>query len=182
MQNRAQTVRDRVIGYRANPDLPREQAAARISAYVYGNILIFATLVPFTADDVEHGHAIYPVLGVAVSTYLAHVFADLIGESVRHERPLTRPDVLHELRDAVPILTSAGVPVLLLLLGRLGVLAPTGALIAAEAFLFVRMAIFGLLLDRLHATERASFRTVFVGVAVAVVAAAISLVKVLLAH
>lgn len=118
MQDRS--LRERIVRYRADLTLPREQAAVRSSAYVYGNIIVFATTVPLAAAELRHGHGALLVLGVAAFTYLAHVFAEVIGHNVRSEQPLTRAELWHELRDSLPVLTSGMVPAALLLAGGLG--------------------------------------------------------------
>ncbi|GLY07776.1 hypothetical protein [Actinoplanes sp. NBRC 101535] len=161
--------------------MPREQAATRISAYVYGNIITFATLVPLTGDDLTHGHAALLVLGVAASTYAAHVFADRVGHHVRGPEPVPG-GLAHGLRDALPILSSAIVPALLLLAGGAGWITARAAVTASEIYLLVRMSLVGLLVERLHPTERAPGWTLVSGVLLAAAAAVVSLIKVALGH
>ncbi|WP_033337601.1 hypothetical protein [Catenuloplanes japonicus] len=173
--------RDRIVRYRADPALARETAAARISAYVYGNILVFASVATMTAEDVAHFHGVLLVLGVTASTYLAHMFAELVGRNVRTDAPLTRAELWHELRDSVPIISSAIVPALLLAAAALESLSASAAIVASEVYLFVRIALFGLLVERLRAT-RASARTLLVGLLTAAAAAGISLLKVAVGH
>ncbi|MBU2666956.1 hypothetical protein KOI35_25935 [Actinoplanes bogorensis] len=172
---------DRLLRYRADESLSGERAAARISAYVYGNILVFATLVPLSDEDVAHGHALTLTLGVAVSTYLAHVFAEIVGHNARAGASMTRADVIHELRDSTPIATSAVVPCLLLAAAWAGWIEGGNAIQISEVYLMIRIALIGFLVQRLR-SERPSFRTLLAGVLLAVVAAGISLVKALLGH
>ncbi|WP_306210218.1 hypothetical protein [Actinoplanes sp. RD1] len=178
---RDQSLRERVVRYRADPALPREQAAARISAYVYGNIIVFATTVPLLPADLHHAHAALLVLGVAASTYLAHVFADVVGHNVRSELPLTRADLWHELRDSWPVLTSGLVPAALLAAGAWHWVPGQAALVTSEAYLLLRMALIGLLMERLR-SGRPSARTLLAGVLLAAAAAGVSLVKVAVGH
>ena len=175
------TVRDRIVRYHANPGLPREDAAARISAYVYGNILIFASILAMDESDVQHGSAVVVELGVAFSTFLAHVFSEVIGRHVRSGTPATRSDVLHELRDSFPIITSALIPCLLLTAGAADWLPVPTAITASEIYLFVRLALVGFVVERLLA-RRASPRTLLAGVLMAVIAAGIALLKVTLSY
>ncbi len=172
----------RAVRYRADPALARERAAARTTAYVYGNIILFATVIPLTAADLHHHHAALLVLGVAASTYLAHVFADIIGHQVKSGTPLDRPGRRRELRDALPIVSSAWVPALLLFLGGLGWLPERGAVLAAEGYLLLRMALVGLVVERLRSDERVSLRTLLSGLLLAAAAAAIAIVKAILGH
>ncbi|GAA1613365.1 hypothetical protein GCM10009828_046720 [Actinoplanes couchii] len=174
-------MRDRIIRYRADPALSREQAAARISAYVYGNILVFAATVPLTVDNLHHGHAALLVLGTAVSTCVAHVFADVVGHNVRSGEAMSRAHLWHELRDAFPIVTSGLIPVLLFVAGGQEWIPGRTAILLAEGYLLLRMALIGLLMERLR-SKRASFRTMLSGFALAGAAAAISLLKVALGH
>lgn len=66
--------------------LPAADAASRTSAYVYGNILVLAALVPLSIADVRSGTAVLIVLGTAVSTFFAHLFAETVGGSMRVEQ------------------------------------------------------------------------------------------------
>ncbi|MEU4690897.1 hypothetical protein [Actinoplanes sp. NPDC023714] len=133
------TLRDRILRYRADPGLSRDQAAARISAYVYGNIIVFATMVPLGVADLSHGHG------------------------------------------ALPVLTSGLIPAILLLAGGRHWLPERASILASEAYLLFRMALIGLLVERLR-SERASARTLASGLVLAVAAAAVALVKVALGH
>jgi hypothetical protein len=174
-------VRDAILHYRVDPALPREDAAARISAYVYGNILIFAAMLALDEADIRHGHAVIIELGVAVSTFLAHVLSEVIGRSVRTGTPTTRADVLHEVRDSLPVATSALVPCLLLTAAALHWLPATAAVIASEVYLFARLALVGLIIERLH-TDRAPARTALTGLMVALLALGIAVLKVAFKH
>lgn len=88
---------------RATP-LDRNNAASRISAYVYGNVLVLAVLIPIVPGPNYVGIAI--VLGTALSTFVAHAFAESVGHSVRERSRLTTAERRAEVRDSVPILTS----------------------------------------------------------------------------
>ena len=96
------------------------RAARRLSAYVYGNILVLAAVAASTPDSIEHGTAAVLVLATAGTTFLAHVFADFVagsripevyGDATEEQRRFT---ALEELRDAVPILSSGTFPALML--------------------------------------------------------------------
>ncbi|MEV6981929.1 hypothetical protein AB0M95_11810 [Sphaerisporangium sp. NPDC051017] len=174
-------LRERIVHYRASRTLTREQAAARVSAYVYGNIILFAAIVPMTAKDAAHGHALQVVSGVAVSTFLAHVFAELIGHNARTDEGLTRAMIRHELRDAGPIATTAVVPCLLMAAAWAHWLPGMAAIGTSDVYLLLRLALIGLVVERLR-SDRASMRTLLAGLALAAVAAAIALLKVALGH
>ncbi|GIF21536.1 hypothetical protein BJ973_005019 [Actinoplanes tereljensis] len=175
------SLRERVVHYRTERDMTGEQAAARISAYLYGNIITFAALLPLAKSDIEHGHSIQLLLGVAVTTFLAHVFAEIVGHHARAGQAMTRAEIWHELRDSRPIATSALIPALLLAAAAADWLSPDAALFCSEGYLLVRLALVGFLVERLR-SDRVSPRTLLSGLALAAVAAGIAFLKVLLGH
>ncbi|MGI5157152.1 hypothetical protein [Microbispora sp. CA-102843] len=175
------SLRDRIVHFRANRTLTGERAAARISAFVYGNVIVFAAMVPLTEEDATRWHALQVVLGVAVSTFLAHVFAELVGHSSRADERLTRAEIWNELRDSRPIATTALVPSLLMAVASAGWLPGTTALIASEIYLLARIAIIGLVMERLR-SRRSSMRALLAGLVLASTAAVITFLKVALGH
>ena len=68
--------------------LSAEDYASRVSAYVYGNVLILTALVPL--HNTSTSHAAMIVIGTGLSTFIAHAFAESVGRSTRSGRPLTR--------------------------------------------------------------------------------------------
>ncbi|MET7424310.1 hypothetical protein [Dactylosporangium sp. NPDC005555] len=175
------SLRGRIVGYRASRDLSGHRAAARVSAYLYGNIILFATLIPVSDEQAAHGHGLKLVFGVAVSTYVAHVFAEIVGHSAQADEPMTRAAIRHEQRDSLPIVSSALLPCVLLGMAWAGWLSGGTAVLLSAIYLLVRMAMVGFLVERLRST-RPSFRTLLAGIALATVALAIALLKVLLGH
>ncbi|GAB99100.1 hypothetical protein GONAM_07_00210 [Gordonia namibiensis NBRC 108229] len=164
---------------RSNP-LDREHAAPRISAYIYGNILILAALIPLHLNDDFVGILI--LLGTALSTFVAHVFAEAVGRRV-HEGAIhpTMKTMLHHLRDSVPILSSASVPCLILAMAWIGWIDPRTAQLAAEIVILLRIGGTVFVIDRLN-NERPSRATLIGAAAVTVVATVIVVVKVVLTH
>lgn len=174
-------LRHRVIHYRAGPTLSRERAAARISAYVYGNIIAFAALVPQTTSDVEHGHALGKVLGLTASTALAHMFAEIVAGGVKADDPVSLAETRQELRDSLPIVTSAVFVCVMLAAAWAGWLPARAALIISDVYLLVRMMLIPFVVERLRSTKP-SARTVVTGIVAAGAAAGIALLKVLVSH
>jgi hypothetical protein len=158
--------------YRRDP-LDEHAASRRLSAYVYGNILILAALVPFQ-DDTDVRHAILVVIGTALSTFVAHAFAEFLGGG-----GTVHPGEL--LRESLPILTTALVPLLFLLIARAGRLPAPTAVLIAELIIIGRIASTGMISARLRA-ERSRFRILLAGILVAAVALGIVLLKVALTH
>ncbi|GAB83603.1 hypothetical protein RVF83_09800 [Gordonia rubripertincta] len=179
MNARPWTVLHGPLFSRSNP-LDREHAAPRISAYIYGNILILAALIPLHLTDDFVGVLI--VLGTAASTFVAHVFAEAVGRRV-HEGPVhpTKTMVLRNLRDSVPILSSASVPCLILAAAWMGWIDPRTAQIAAEIVILLRIGGTVFVIDRLN-NERPSRATLIGAAAVTVVATVIVVIKIVLTH
>ncbi len=159
--------------------LSPSSAASRISAYVYGNILVLAALVPITTSPEYVGIAI--VLGTALSTFIAHVFAETVAQAVRSGEQLTRSERIEELRDSVPILSSAVLPCLILLTAWIGWLEPRTAHILAEVAVLVRIGSTIFVVRRLQG-RRPTTRTVVTAIGLALVATVVVIVKVILTH
>lgn len=159
--------------------LERDDAASRISAYIYGNILVLAALVPLVQTEKYIGVAI--VVGTAVSTFIAHAFAEAVGHTVREGEAMTRAEKVAELRNSVPILSSALLPSIILAVGWVGVLEHRTALLLAELTVLVRIGGIVFVIGRLNG-ERPSRSWLISAAALTVVAATIVGVKVVLTH
>ncbi|MGJ0117619.1 hypothetical protein ACQ7HM_00300 [Williamsia sp. MIQD14] len=172
---------------RANGPLSPERASARLSAYIYGTLLALAAVVVVDPAAIENGSAVLVVLGTTATTFLAHVFAEIVAghsipEATAHlEEPVRRRVALEELRDAVPIASAGAFPAFFLALGWLDVLEPTWAFVLAGAGPILRMALVEIMIGRIRG-QRPTLRVLVGGVATAVVAAAIVAVKVILTH
>jgi hypothetical protein len=156
--------------------LTREDAASRITAYVYGNIVALATIAPMTVDAAESGQGLLYLLATAFSTFLAHTFAESIGRRARSDHRLTADAIRAELRDSMPVLTSSLIPAALLAGAWVTDMPGLMAEIIAIAYLVIRLALLGPVVSRLRG-ERPSLRTFVAGVALAVVGIGIALVK-----
>ncbi|MCX6470184.1 MAG: hypothetical protein NTW76_12830 [Corynebacteriales bacterium] len=180
------SIRRRFLDRAAGPLSP-ERASARLSAYIYGTLLALAAVVVVGPAAIENGSAVLVVLGTTATTFLAHVFAEIVAghsipEATAHlEEPMRRRLALEELRDAVPIASAGAFPAFFLALGWLDVLNPTWALVLAGAGPILRMALVEIMIQRVRG-QRATLRVLLGGIATAVVAAAIVAVKVILTH
>ncbi len=161
--------------------LEAADAARRTTAYVYGNVLVLAGLVVATSGDVTAGRAFWVVIGTAVSTFVAHVFAEIMGDQVRNPEQITARQVLTLARESWPVLTSGLIPAAILLVASFELLDPTVAVLIAEAVVLLRIAGTGVVVARLR-DERSSVRLFAIGIGMAVVGAAVSLLKVYLTH
>ncbi|NYF98900.1 hypothetical protein [Janibacter cremeus] len=163
---------------RGTPRTP-ESAASRISAYVYGNILVLAALVPVTLSRTYWGIAI--VAGVALSTYIAHIFAHALVQNVHAGRELTRSERLTLLPDAMPIVTSAALPCAILATAGLHWTDPRNVQLLAEVVILIRIALIVFVVERFQGNKPSGGTLVF-SVVIALLAAVIVVIKVFLTH
>jgi hypothetical protein len=155
------------------------RAESRISAYVYGDVLVLAACVGVAAPAIRSGQAVLIVLGTMISTYVAHVLADVVG-AVFGGDPL-RAAIVAELRDSVPVV-SAGLPAVVLLgAAAIGWPSPGVAQSVSAAVLILRIAAIGLIYRRFHTTISRG-RAIAFGVLAAVVATAVAVIKLTLTH
>jgi hypothetical protein len=84
-------------------------------------------------------------------------------------------------RESYPILTSGFLPAAIIALGWLEILSADPALFIAEGVTLLRIASTGIIVARLR-NEPSSLRIILIGIAVAVVGALISGLKVYLTH
>lgn len=159
--------------YQRRTPLESHEASRRLSAYVYGNILILAALVPFQ-EETDARHAMIVVIGTALCTFIAHAFSEYLGgDGSVHPRALVR--------ESMPILTTALVPLLLLWLSEVTRLQMGTALLIAEIVIIGRIASTGMVAARLR-NEKSRWRVLLAGVVVAAAAFGIVLLKVTLTH
>ena len=160
-------------------DLTPRRADNRMSAYVYGDILVLAATAGVYDSAIRSGEALWVVLGTVVSTYIAHVVADVVGAVFGgHHVKLAVRD---ELRDSVPIV-SAGLPPLILFgAAALGWLTPEWAQAIAAALLVIRLGAIGVVYHHLTAPIGWA-RAAWFGLLVAGVATLAVAVKLVLTH
>lgn len=158
--------------------LPLERVRERVSAYVYGAILVLVAIVGAGPRQLENGTAAALVAGTTFSTYLAHVLADRVAASSTGG---TSGSLRHELRDAVPIVSAGSVPTLLLVLAATDVLAPVWAQGLAGGVVVLRLVLLGVVSQWL-ADRAPSWRVVVAGIGLGVVTALVVAVKLVLAH
>jgi hypothetical protein len=106
----------------------RERLAERVSAASYGTVLVLAALTLIDRDDVADGLGWELVTGVGLATWMAHLYAEVVGDHLRHTAALARKEATRAMRDGLPILLATVLPAVTLLLGRLDVLAARTAL------------------------------------------------------
>lgn len=168
-------------GRRRGEGPSRGEAASRTTAFVYGNILVMAALVALHPEDLARATGVAYVLGTALSTVVAHVAAETVGHQVRTGQRPDRPTVLHMLRDARPILSSATPPALLMAAALFGWLDPTAALLLAMGVIVLRLAGLGWIIGR-GRRRRTSWGPVISGLGLAVVCVVAAVLKWWLTH
>ena len=104
-----------------------------------------------------------------------------MGARVREGRSLDRAVIRHEMRGALPIATSAGAPAALLVLAWAGVLEAGVVLVLALVLVDLRLALLGSVVARVSG-ERSSTRVFLAGFVLALVAAAVAVLKWQLTH
>jgi hypothetical protein len=116
----------------AEPDrASAERLAELVSAASYGTVLVLAALSVISVSDVALGHGTELVASVGLATFLAHLFAELLGGHVRHDEPLSAAEMSRVLVDGSPILLASVLPAVVLLVGRLDVVSGNTARVLA---------------------------------------------------
>jgi hypothetical protein len=160
-------------------DVAADRAESRVSAYVYGNVLVLAAVVGASPGAVESGTAVAIVAGTVLSTYVAHVLAHSIG-SLFGGHP-ARTAVREHLRDAVPIVSSGATPAAVLGVTALGWLPALWGHALAALIVVGRIAATGIVYRRLR--EDVPLRRAWtIGASAAAVAAVAVVLKLTLTH
>jgi hypothetical protein len=160
--------------------LGRDRLAELVSAAAYGTVLVLATLSVIGVSEVAHGHGAELVAGVGGGTWVAHLFAELLGGHVRHPEPLGRQEIVRAAADGSPVLASTVLPALVLLLGRVDVLADGTARATAMAVAVLQLVAVGAFVARVG-TAPSTGSWIFPA-ATAVVGTAVVALTVLLGH
>ncbi|CAG1010919.1 MAG: hypothetical protein F9K19_13395 [Rhizobiaceae bacterium] len=165
------------------PRQPRTDVSERrISAFIYGNVLVLAALITLSPDALQTMRGFVYVLGAGFSTYVAHVASHLFAHLLRHPDGTGLAARLPgELRDALPIATSALLPAAVLLTAYFGWSEPELCWATAIAVMLVRLALLGPVAAWV-AREPFSLLPFLAGILLALLIAAIALLKVALTH
>jgi hypothetical protein len=159
---------------------PRERLAERVSAASYGTVLVLAALAVVDADEVASGWGWELVTGIGLATWVAHLYAEIVGDHLRHRGAHESTELRRAMADGLPILLAAVLPAVMLLLGRLGVIADRVALWAAVGVAFLQLVGLGAFVGSAVSPRRSS-TWLYAGVTAAFGAIVVSL-KVVLGH
>lgn len=164
------------------PDLPIERVRSRVGAYVYGNILVLAAIVAISPKSIANWTGVVIVLATTATTFLAHVVAHNIGQSIgRRTDDDLRLHLAQLTRDAVPIMSSGTGPAVLLALGAVGWLPPALSQLLAETFVVLRLALTGIVVRRVSGSA-SPLAGLWSGFALAGISVVIAALKEILAH
>lgn len=136
----------------------RDRLAERVSAASYGTILIIASLLVVEAEDVESGLGWELVVGVGVATWLAHLYAEVLGNHVRNIEAAQAHEVRKAMADGLPILLAAVLPAVALLLGRIGIVEPRQALWVAVIVSILQLVTIGVFVGVVSEQTSSSWR------------------------
>lgn len=161
--------------------LEPHDAAHRVSAYIYGNILVLAALIAIFPEQIADGHALVIVLGTGLTTYLAHCLAEQQEIHVLKGKKVERGVLKVAFRNSLPILSSTVYPVFLLALGYWGVVSVDTAWTLAVGLIGLRLLFNGVIVAR-YRQEEVTLRTMLSGIILAGLALSVALLKNHLTH
>jgi hypothetical protein len=104
-----------------------------VTAAAYGSVLVLAAIAAIGLDDVGAEDGWELVIGVGAATWLAHAYAEVIGEHMHSSARVSRQEVIQAMADGSPILLSAVVPTFVLSFAKAGVLDAVPAVTVAVA-------------------------------------------------
>ena len=135
-------------------------------------MLVLASLAVIGTVQVSVGYGAELIAGVGLATWVAHLYAELLGEHVRLLRPLEVSEVKRAAIDGCPILASPVLPACVLMLGKLDAVAENTARLAAIVVALVQLLVIGVFVGRIAPARQSAlwvFSCVTVGIGVAVV-------------
>jgi hypothetical protein len=163
------------------PSWPRERVAEWLSAACYGTVLVLVALPLIDAGEVSSGLGWELVTGVGVATWVAHLYAEVVGDHLRHGPPLGPSEITRAMVDGLPILLAAVLPAAMLLLGRVGLLEPRVALWAAVVVAVLQLVGVGAFVGASISPRRRTFVWSYAGTTAAIGIAVVT-IKLALGH
>jgi hypothetical protein len=111
--------------------IDRRRFAERARHAVYGSVIVLAVIIALDETSIEPREAIASVVGAAIATLLAEVYADYLGATIRAGRSPTSEERKRALSDASAGMFAAALPVIFFVLSALGVMDMKSAFDAA---------------------------------------------------
>jgi hypothetical protein len=129
--------------------LPLMRAPARLARSIYGNVLATSLVVAFSEDnDYSTTEIAVSVLVTGLVFWVAHVYASLIAGRYTAGRRLTRAEVGAEFYGEWPVVQAFFPPVVVLLLGTIGLLSHDTAVNIAIAVGVAALVLWSLAIGR----------------------------------
>jgi hypothetical protein len=107
--------------------IDRARLAERARHAVYGSVIVLAVIIALDETSIAAREAIASVVGAAVATLLAEVYADYLGATIRAGRSPTRDERNRALSDASAGMVAAILPVIFFVLAALDVMSMDSA-------------------------------------------------------
>ena len=98
----------------------RQRLAERARHAVYGSVIVLAVMIALDDTAIDAHEAIASVLGAAIATVLAELYADYLGATIREGRRPTPAERNDALRNALAGLLAAVLPVVFFILAAAG--------------------------------------------------------------
>jgi hypothetical protein len=122
---------------------------ARLSRAIYGNVLSTSLVVAFSEDeDYSSGDVALAVFVTGLVFWVAHVYASVLAERYSAARSLTWSEIGAEFSAEWPVVQAFFPPVIVLLLGAIGLLSDATAETLAIAGGVVAMVLWALAIGR----------------------------------
>jgi hypothetical protein len=134
--------------------LPAERLAELVSSAAYGSVLVLAAIGVIGVSDVALGHSAEIVAGVGLATFVAHLFAEVLGRHVRHPAPLRKRELARAVVDGCPILAATVLPAAALLPGRVEMVSADAARTAALTVAILQLVAIGVVVARVAPARR----------------------------
>jgi len=152
---------DRLLGHAGRERGRRGEMGERLGGFIYGTIVVLATLIAGSrAYSHGIGHVALLVVLTTVVFWLAHVYADSLADSIRRDQRLSWHEVVEIGRRESSIIEAAATPVLILILGKLGLFSENTAVWLAFAAGLVVLGAGGIAFAR--TTQLGPLGTVFI--------------------
>ncbi len=159
---------------------PRNRLAELVTAATYGTVLVLAALVVTDYDDVASGLGLELVARIGVTTWLAHLYAEVVEDHLRRTDRHAHGEIGRAMADGSPILLATLLPAVALVLGRVDVVPDGAALWAAVAIAVLQLMLVGGFVGRAVSTKES--RTWSYAAATTAFGVVVVVLKALLSH
>lgn len=114
-----------------------------ISRSVYGLVNVLVILLIMEDHPPTALEGAVTLFGAAFAIALVEAYAELVGETIGHQRGLTADEWRHIVRAVSPVLIGALAPTLVMLLAALGLYTVDTGISISQALVFILLAILG---------------------------------------